>query len=524
LYTAIGIIDVQLKMQISLLKKNIIANFAGSICQAIMGLVFVPLYIKFIGIESWGLIGIFATLQAIFGLLDIGLSSTLNREMARLSVLSGREQEMRNLVRTLEVIYWGIAIFVGIIVISLSPFIAHHWIKAERLSPKTIEQALLIMGFVIALQMPIGFYSGGLMGLQRQVLLNVINVIMSTLRGAGAVLILWLISPTIQAFFLWQIIISTTNTFLLSRFLWRRLPLSKKRAVFQKQLLKGIWRFAAGMSGISILAVILTQLDKIILSKMLSLEMFGYYTLASVVAMSLGRLFTPVFYSIYPRFTQLVSLDDQEGLRQLYHKSCQFMAVLILPVAIVIALFSHEILFIWTQNQATADKTYLIVSILICGTALNGLMNLPYALQLASGWTRLSFLKNVIAVALVIPLIIYMTAHYGAIGAAIAWPVLNMGYVLFEIPIMHRRLLRKEKWRWYWQDVCIPLVVVMFLAGLGRIFVGGQMPQFIMVLNLVVISVLTFGITVIITPATRGFLFEQLLKIKLVSEKTNRNT
>ena len=504
-------------MQRFLLKKNITANFAGSICQAIMGLVFVPLYIKFIGIESWGLIGIFATLQAIFGLLDIGLSSTLNREMARLSVLPGREQEMRNLVRTLEVIYWGIAIFVGIIVVSLSPFIAHHWIKAGQLSPETIEQALLIMGFVIALQMPIGFYSGGLMGLQRQVLLNVINVSMSTLRGAGAVLILWLISPTIQAFFLWQIIISTINTFLLARFLWRRLPLGEKRAVFQKQLLKGIWRFAAGMSGISVLAVILTQLDKIILSKMLSLEMFGYYTLASVVAMSLGRLFTPVFYSIYPRFTQLVSLDDQEGLKQLYHKSCQFMAVLILPVAIVIALFSHEILLIWTQNQATADKTYLLVSILICGTAINGIMHLPYALQLAFGWTRLSFFKTLIAVALIVPLIIYMTEHYGAIGAAIVWLVLNMGMFFFEIPIMHRRLLRKEKWRWYWQDVCIPLVVVIFLAGLGRIFVSGQMSQFIMLLNLVVVSVLTLGITAMITPATRGLLFGQILKIKLVS-------
>ncbi len=502
-------------MQRSLLKKNVTANFAGTIWRTLMGLIFIPLYIKFMGIESWGIIGIFATLQVIFGLLDIGLSSTLNREMARLSVLPCKEQEMRNLVCTLEVIYWGIAIFVGITAVSLSPFIAHHWIKAGQLSPKTIEQALLIMGFVIALQMPIGFYSGGLMGLQRQVLLNVINISMSSLRGAGAVLILWLISPTIQAFFLWQIVISIINNFLLARFLWRRLPVGEKNAVFQKRLLKGIWRFAAGMSGISILAVILTQLDKIILSKMLSLEMFGYYMLASVVAMSLGRLFTPVFYSIYPRFTQLVSMGDQEGLKQLYHKSCQFMAVLILPVAIVIALFSHEILLIWTQNPVTAERCHLLVSILICGTALNGLLYLPYALQLASGWTRLSFLKNVLAVILFVPLIIYMTAHYGATGAAIAWFVLNLGMFFFEIPIMHRRLLRKEKWRWYWQDVGIPLLVGLSLVGLGRLFISGPVPQFMMLLYLIIVSVLALGITVITTPVTRTWLFEQLLKIKL---------
>ena len=198
----------------TIIKKNISANFAGSIWQTLMGFVFVPFYIKFMGIESYGLIGIFATLQIIFGLLDVGLGSALTREMARLSVLPHKEQEMHNLVRTLETLYWSIAVFVGIIVVSLSPFIANHWVKAGQLSIETIEQALLIMGFIMVFQMPIGFYSGGLMGLQKQVLLNVINVCMSTLRGFGAVLFLWLVSPTIQAFLLWQIGSSILNVFL----------------------------------------------------------------------------------------------------------------------------------------------------------------------------------------------------------------------------------------------------------------------------------------------------------------------
>jgi len=499
----------------STLKKNVLANFIGSIWQALMGLVFIPLYIKFIGIESFGLIGIFATLQVIFGLLDIGLGSTLTREMARLSVLPRKEQEMRNLVRTLEIIYWGLAIFSGIAVIVTSPFIAHHWVKAGQLPAKAIEQVLPLIGFVIALQLPAGLYSGGLIGMQRQVLLNVINVFISTFRGTGAVLILWLISPTIQAFFLWQMVISSIHTFMLAMFLRRRLPSGKEKAVFQKQLLHGIWRFAAGMSGISILAVILTQLDKIILSKMLSLEMFGYYALASMVAMSLSRLFTPFYFSIYPRFTQLVALDDQDGLKQLYHTSCQFISVLVLPVAIVVALFSYEILLLWTQNPTTADRSHLLVSILICGTALNGLMHTPYALQLAFGWTKLSVLKNIIAVILLVPLIIYMTTYYGATGAASVWLFLNIGYVILEIPMMHRRLLPKEKWRWYWQDVVVPLVAGLSLAGLGRLFFSGATSQFMMLLHLMIISVLTLGITIISVPTMRSRLYSQLLKIKI---------
>jgi O-antigen/teichoic acid export membrane protein len=363
--------------------------------------------------------------------------------------------------------------------------------------------------------MPIGFYSGGLMGLQRQVLLNAITIVISTLRGAGAVLILWLVSPTIQAFFLWQIVISILNTFLLAMFLKRRLSFGDNKAIFQKQLFKGIWKFSAGMGGITILALILTQLDKIILSTMLPLKMFGYYALAWTVATSLGGLSTAVFYSIYPRLTQLVSINDQDELKRLYHESCQFMSVLILPVAIVIALFSNEILLLWTQNPTTTENTHLLVSILICGTAINGLMGMPYALQLAFGWTKLSFFKTLIAVILLVPLIIYMTMRYGAIGAASVWLVLNMGMFFFEIPIMHRRVLRKEKWRWYLQDVCLPFAVCIFVAGLGRIFTRGPMSQFMMLLYLIIISALTLGTAAIITPVTRTWLFMQLSKIKL---------
>jgi len=498
----------------NLLKKNIAANFAGTFWQALMGLIFIPLYIKYLGIESYGLIGIFTTLQVIFGLLDIGLGSTLTRELARLSVLPNNEQETRNLVRTLETIYWGIAVFVGIIIVALSPFISLYWIKPGLLSTKTIGQALVLMGFITVFQMPIGFYSGGLMGIQKQILLNGINICMGALRGAGAVFILWLVSPTIQAFLLWQFGISVINSLLFALSLWNNLPCSESKPVFQKKLLRGIWKFTAGISGISIFAVVLTQLDKVVLSKLLSLEMFGYYMLASVVAMSLGRLFTPVFFSIYPRFTQLVSMNNMDELKFLYHKSCQFIAVLILPVAFVIALFSYEIIFLWTQNAVTAEKTHSIISIMICGTALNGIMNPPYALQLAFGWTKLSVVKNIVALIIFIPLIIILAMHYGAIGASCAWLGLNIGYVFFEIPVMHRKILQKEMWRWYWKDVCVPIVVALSFAGLWRLCLNdlAMQSQLMMTLQLAAILISTIGITLYSVPTIRAILFDQFSK------------
>ena len=495
----------------SLLKKNIAANFVGSIWQILMGLMFIPLYIRFLGIESWGLVGFVATLTAIFNLLDLGLTNTLNREMARLSVLSDREADMHNLVRTLEIIYWSIAIMVGITIILLSPVFTSHWIKAKALSMPSVKQSFFLMSFIITFQMTISFYSGGLLGLQRIVLLNILRISMSTLQGVGAVLILWLISPTIQAFFLWYIVINMTYSFLLVYFVWRSLPVYKNRAVFSMGLLKKIWKFAAGISAIAILATILTQLDKVILSRMLSLEMFGYYTLASMVSLTLVRFVLPVFFSLYPRFTQLVSLGDEDGLNRLYHQSCQFMSVLILPLAIIIVLFSYEILLIWTQDKVIALQTHRLLSILTCGTAINGVMYLPFALQLAFGWTKLSILKNVLAVILFIPAVIYMTKVYGGIGAASVWLVLNLAYIIFEIPIMHARLLKDEQRKWYCLDVLFPLAVIILISSLGRALIKSTMSPFMLVFSLGTLTLLVYGVVIIVTPATREWTYKYLI-------------
>lgn len=499
----------------SLIRKNIIANFGGKAWQALMSLAFVPLYIKFMGVESYGLVGIFASLLTLFGILDMGLSTTLNRELARLSVLPEKAQEMRNLVRSLELPYWGVALFIGFAVFCLSGPISHYWVKADKITPATVKQALMIMGGVVAFRWPISLYSGGLMGLQKQVLLNGINAFAATLQGVGAVLVLWFISPTIQAFFVWQIFVSIVHVVFISFFLWRSLPKSDHWSHFQKKIFSRIWHFLAGMTGISVTAILLTQTDKIILSKILPLEMFGYYTLATVVSNSLYYFFGPIFSALFPRFSQLVCLNEQDALRDLYHKACQFMSVMLFPAAIVVALFSSEILFLWTGDSVIVANTHSIVSILIIGTALNGLVNLPYALQIAHAWTKLAFYTNIIASIVLVPMIYFLAKYFGLVGAASAWVILNTGYVLIFVQIMHSRLLKGEQWRWYFYDVALPLLVALMVATFWRTLISGEMSKAAMFVCLAGVSSTTLLATAFATSVTRLWLRQKFTRFRI---------
>src|SRR2546422_4893635 len=230
----------------SIVRRNIVANIAGRGWAALLSLAVLPVYIHFLGIEAFGLIGFFLSLMAILSLLDLGLGTALNRQFARYSMQSGKAQAMRDLLRSLEIIYWLIGIAIGVAVAALAPVIAAYWLKPQQLSNETVTQALTMMGIAIAFQWPRALYGGGLMGLQRQVAFNLLSSITGTVNNVGGVLIVWLVSPTIQAFVAWYMALSLVDTLLTRLLLWRSLPEAPARAAFNGQLLADIWRFSGG--------------------------------------------------------------------------------------------------------------------------------------------------------------------------------------------------------------------------------------------------------------------------------------
>lgn len=436
---------------------NLIANVVGNGWSAVMGLAFIPLYIHFMGVEAYGLVGFYISLQAVFSILDLGLSQTLGREMARLSLSSVGHQQMADTARTLEVIYWAFAVLLGAILAISSYFIANFWLKPDQLSSESVSNSLLIMALVVALRWPLTLYIGGLNGLQRQVFLNVQLAFFATFQGAGAVLVLWLVKPTIEAFFIWQGISSLLQTLSIRFGFWRVMPLRAGR--FSLSVLHGVWRFALGMTGISLLAAILTQLDKLVLSKMLSLESFGFYVFASTVASILFRVVSPIFTAYLPRFTQLLAANNVEALKSSYHVASQIMAIALIPVACVLAVHSHEVLMLWTQNSTLATSTYILVAVLTVGNAMNGLVTIPYALQVAYGWTRFALIQNFLAVVLMVPALFIFISRYGELGAAFVWAGVNFLFLLIGVFIMHKKLLVGQWSRWLLESVLYPLAV-----------------------------------------------------------------
>jgi O-antigen/teichoic acid export membrane protein len=487
-------------------RRNIIANYLGAAWSALMGLAFIPLYIRYLGMEGYGLIGVFTLLQSWLALLDLGLTPTLSREMARFQAGKHSPQSIRDLMCSVERVYFVIAVLIVVAVFLSAHWVATDWIHTQKMSVASITDALSITGCVIALRWLVGLYRNALVGLQRQVWLNSCTSVFSTFRGAGAVGILAWLSPTITAFFVYQGVLFALEAFVLASSVRRSLPRPPNPARFTWKALQQIWRFAAGMAFITLMSILLVQVDKVLLSKLLPLTEFGYYVLASTVAGALGLIIGPINNAIYPRLTEIIARDEIKLLATDYHRFSQMLTLMLAPAALVLSLFSDYVLLGWTRDPDVARSVAPLVRVLAIGTLLNGLMHTPYSLQLAHGWTRFTAILNTASVLIIVPGIYFSVHAYGAIAAAYVWVILNAGYILIAIPIMHRRLLPGEMWKWYGQDVFGPLLAGLSAGVLVRAFVPRPLVEkpWASALVLSLATVATLSAVAIATPMARA--------------------
>lgn len=492
-----------------MLKHNLIANYLGQGWTALMSLVFVPIYIKYLGIEAYGLIGLFAVLQAWLNLLDMGMKPTLNREMARFTGGAHSPESIRDLLRSTEIIAISIAFLIGLGIWSASGWLASDWLRAEKLPVDVVAQAFSIMGVVTAMRFVEGVYSSCIVGLQKQVQYNIITSGFATLRGFGAVGILMWVSPTLEAFFVWQGIISFLTLGTMAIATYRCLPVGDRAGRFSILALREIGRFAGGMLFITVLALLLTQVDKILLSKLLTLKEYGYYTLASIVAGSLSRLTGPISQAWFPRLSELHANQQLCELVEKYHQGAQLVSVMLGSAAIVLIVFADKVLLLWTQDAELVFYSASLLRILALGNLLNGLLWIPYQTQLAYGWTSLATCCNIVSVLIIVPAIFWVTPRYGAEGAAWAWVSLNAGNILIGINFMYRKILIQEKWRWYGQDVLQPLLAAVAVA----ITVAWAMPTTLsnpaQLVWLLLASILTLLASSFVAPSIRAALVTQ---------------
>lgn len=457
----------------SRLKRNIFANFGGQAASTVIAFITVPLYLKYLGAAGFGLVSFLMALQALTAILDFGLSTTANREVSRYLAQQRTEQDRRTLVRTLEVFYYGTGVLIFATCAVAAPWLSTSWFRTAEFDAQTLRTCLLIAAASIALRWPTSLYQGILRGSESQVTLNVVTTLTAALRGVGTILVLLFVARTVVAFYWWQLVFSFFEIAIYVGVVSQaKTGFRGAGGQFEWPVLQDVWRFSVRVGGLSVFAVLLKQVDKVLISRLLPLSYLGFYNASSMASNGIGKAAQPIQAAVFPRLTHLYARGDWAGLARTFHSSCAITAFVTVPCAAVLLFFPTDVLWLWTRNAELTANASGALSILAGGMMLNSMMSVPFSLQLAAGLTMLPLMTNGIALVIMAPLILVLTRSHGLAGAASAWLIGNCLYYVIVPPFMFRRVLRGHLYTWLTRDTLPFLASGIGTFGAARYLVG----------------------------------------------------
>lgn len=446
------------------LKKNIVANYISQIYVTIIGIVTVPLYIKYMGAEAYGLVGFFSMLQAWFMLLDMGLTPTMARETARYRGGATDVLSYRRLVRALVGIFVIVALLGGSIMFMSSDYIAYDWLKASHIAMNEVQLAIQLIALIIALRWMAGLYRGIINGSEQLVWLGGYNAVIATFRFVGVLAILEFVGTTPTLFFSYQLGVAVIELVVLLLKTNQLLPTIPKdnKIKWSWAPLKPVLKFSLTIAFTSSVWVLVTQTDKLVLSKILPLAEYGYFTLAVLVAGGVMIVSSPVSGAIMPRLAKLDADGDYDGLIRVYRQATQLVSIVAATSSITIAFWAEPLLWAWTGDKLLAQNTAPILGLYALGNGILAVSAFPYYLQYAKGDLRLHLIGNALFVVLLIPSIIWAATKYGGLGAGYVWLAINVIYFTVWVPIVHHRFEKGLNIKWFNIDV----LAIYLIAGL----------------------------------------------------------
>jgi O-antigen/teichoic acid export membrane protein len=452
--------------------RNIAANVLGGGTAAFTALLLIPLQVRQLGLEAYGLIGFLASIQVLFSLFDLGLSPAVTWYVAR----AGERAPVtaRAVLTGVGAVYAVIGVALGLALAIAAPWLASDWLRLAAVPVPVAVMVIQLAGLALMLRWPVSLLGGLLAGLQRFGPLNVAKGAHAIVNFAGAVTVLF-IWQNLEVFAAWLVLAAAIELCLYLvavRASTRREPSSGPRGAD----LGSVWRYAATLAVISALSLILTQSDRVVLGRLVSTATLGAYAAAYNLLFGLTLIQLFVGSAVYPSFASDFAKMNVGRIRDRHHDAAQVIIyIYALPFSLLVA-FGEPILGLFLAPDIARSAAVVLV-LLAIGFLFNALAAVPYSLSIAGGLSRLPIVVNAFSLAWYLPAVVLGVIAYGPVGAAAAWAALNISYVFTLIPAAQRRLLGGGTLAWL-RSAFVPFPVVGLVTfGLARLIVGLPGPQ-----------------------------------------------
>lgn len=422
-----------------LLARNTIWNLVGSGAPMLVAVFCIPILIRGLGTERFGILTLAWALIGYASLFDLGLGRAMTQLVAR-KLGAGEERAIPSLAWTSLLLMLLLGIVGAAAVFLISPWLVHSALNVpDAMEPETLR-AFRLLG----LSLPFVVTTAGLRGLleahQRFGLINALRIPMGVFTFAGPLLALPFsksLVPVMATLVVGRIVAWTAHLLLC---LWV-LPELAGTVGWERSAAGPLLRFGGWMTVSNLVSALMVMIDRFLIGALVTMTAVAYYATPYEVVTKLWLIPGSLVGVMFPAFSTS-SVQDQNRTAVLFRRSVKCIFLVLFPVVLLLIVLAQDGLRIWLGTEF-ATNSVQVVRWLAVGVFINSLALVPSALVQGVGRPDLTAKLQVLELPVYLTALVWLTKKYGIEGAAIAWTgrVTLDALILF---IMARRLLPVE--------------------------------------------------------------------------------
>lgn len=404
----------------SVVARNAASNFITLGWLSVLSMLAIPVYIRLLGVAEWGLVAACASLQLVSNFVDAGFSQIVPRWVAR---EAHNREALRSYMALFRKMYLGLGLLVFTGLQLGAGYLAQSWFQVSPDRAGALELAIRIVAFQMLFQFVNNLHIGLWHGMQKQVLANLSVGGFGTLKHAATMAVLfigpaqaWLYATTFAIVALVEVL---TNAWLVRRMLGVPLLPGGSHDVTMKPFLREV----SVLSGGILVGLTVSQLDRLILSRSVSLEDFGVYTVVATLALAFLQLQAPLTRAYFPLLVQDIHTTGRVSALHMRRLIAGTLFFSTLPTLLA-SLFAAPLLGMWLHNPRFVELGQHPMQLLLLAVAANTVYGCVYQLMVAAGRSDLVLKFNLAALAvagLVIAATVANGQPYGLLLGGFIW-------------------------------------------------------------------------------------------------------
>jgi O-antigen/teichoic acid export membrane protein len=408
--------DRAVEIRGSLLARNSLLNFIGQVVPLFVGVVSIPLIVRGLGTERFGLLALAWVIVGHSAIFDLGLGRATIKFVAE-ALGKGQEEEVPHLVWTAVTVQVILGLIGALVLVGLTPVLVE---RILNIPPGLIGEARTTF-YLLAFTVPIVIISSSFQGVQeayqRFDLVNAVKIptnsftyllplvgLLLGFRLPGIVLLILLAR------------FGALVTFVAMNL--RQTP-ELKRCSVSLNLFPSLFSFGGWVTLSNIIGPILQYFDRFVIGSLLTMSTVAYYTVPFEVITRLWIIPSSLVLTLFPAFSR-IAIICKEDLQRLYVRSIKYLFLSTGPIVLILVVFADDILRLWLGVDFARQST-VVFQILLLGT-LVGLLS-PVSGALLQGLGRPDILAKLYLLYLPpnIGLVWLLVQTMGIAGAALSF-------------------------------------------------------------------------------------------------------